>query len=274
MIAHLSDLHFGRINPAIAPALSLAIAAARPDLVVVSGDLTQRARRGEFRAARRFLETLPQPQLVVPGNHDMPLYNVMARWLNPLSRYRRFISDDLQPYFEDAEIAVLGINTARANTFKNGRVNAGQIVHACGRFEASATGKTRIIVTHHPFDLPQSGDAALLVGGARLAMAGFAESRVDLILSGHLHGNHAAESSARYGGSSRPVLLVQAGTATSTRLRGEENSFNLLHLDAASIRVDCMAWDEAGGCFALAETGRFVRTGPNLSRQQESAPSP
>ena len=202
----------------------------------------------------------------------MPLYNVMARWLDPLSRYRRFVTDNLQPYFEDDELAVLGINTARASTFKNGRVNTGQIVHACERLSASTTEKTRIIVTHHPFDLPQNGDAAVLVGGARLAMAGFAESRVDLILSGHLHGNHAADSSARYGGNNRPVLLVQAGTATSTRLRGEENSFNLLHVDADGIRVDCMVWNEAGGSFALMQTGKFVRNGQSLSRLSESTP--
>ena len=122
-IVHLSDLHFGRVDPAILPALRRAVAVAAPDLVAVSGDITQRARIAEFKAAAHFLETLPAPLLVVPGNHDLPLYNVLLRWLSPLDRYRRFITSDLAPFYEDAEIAVLGVNTARALTFKDGRIN-------------------------------------------------------------------------------------------------------------------------------------------------------
>ena len=126
-IVHLSDLHFGRIDPALPPALLRAAVEAAPDLVVVSGDLTQRARVAEFKAAARFLETLPAPQLTVPGNHDVPLYNVLQRWLTPLDRYRRYITRDLAPFYQDAEIAVLGVNTARALTFKDGRINRLQI---------------------------------------------------------------------------------------------------------------------------------------------------
>jgi 3',5'-cyclic AMP phosphodiesterase CpdA len=118
-LVHLSDLHFGRVDPRILPPLLAAVAAAEPDLVVISGDFTQRARVREFKDAASFLAKLPQPQLLVPGNHDVPLYDLMRRWLAPLRRYRHYITDDLAPFYADKEIAILGINTARALTFKN-----------------------------------------------------------------------------------------------------------------------------------------------------------
>ena len=269
LVAHLSDLHFGRIDPAIPPALIAALDAARPDLVVVSGDLTQRARKSEFRDAARFLAGLPHPQIIVPGNHDVPLHNLAARWLTPLTRYRRYVSGDLEPFYDDAEIAVLGVNTARAGTFKNGRINAGQISRGCARFSASAAGAVRIVVTHHPFDPPGAGGAADVVGRAGAAMAAFAASNVDLILSGHLHGSAAGDSVARYGAAGRSILLVQAGTATSTRRRSEDNSFNYLRIAAGGVGVDCMSWDGAGKRFILSRADRFCRAGDAWRRQSQ-----
>lgn len=273
LIAHLSDLHFGRVDSAVLPALRATIIAANPSLIVVSGDLTQRARPAEFRQARQFLASLPFGQLVVPGNHDVPLYNILARWLAPLARYRRYISADLEPCWFDDEIAVIGINTARANTFKDGRINARQIAQSGARLESGASGATRIVVTHHPFDLPESVGEASLVGGARSAIAGFARSRVDLVLSGHLHGSSAGNSQARYGAGESALLLVQAGTATSTRRRGEVNSFNLLRIEGDEIGVDCMAWDEARQGFALSLAHRFRRSDRVWSRVAANAAS-
>src|SRR4051812_8508391 len=112
-IVHLSDLHFGRVDDRLPRALLDAVGAASPDLVVISGDMTQRARVEEFEAARAFLAELPQPQLVVPGNHDIPLYDVFRRTLRPLNRFRRYISSDIEPGYFDGEIAVAGISTAR-----------------------------------------------------------------------------------------------------------------------------------------------------------------
>ena len=113
-IVHLSDLHFGRIDPAILDPLAALIVSMRPDVVVVSGDLTQRARKAQFQGARAYLDRLPKPQVVVPGNHDVPLYRVWERFLSPLGKYRRHFDDDLEPDFIDDEIAVIGINTARS----------------------------------------------------------------------------------------------------------------------------------------------------------------
>jgi 3',5'-cyclic AMP phosphodiesterase CpdA len=215
-IVHLSDLHFGRVDGAIPPALLRAVAELAPDLVVVSGDLTQRARIKEFKAAADFLAALPAPSLVVPGNHDVPLYNLVRRWLSPLDRFRRYITSDLTPFYEDSEIAVLGVNTARALTFKDGRINQGQIAAAMQRFAHCGKDVTRIVVTHHAFDTPDPvpGSTAThkVVGRATMAMAGLMRAGVDMILSGHLHSSGVGETTKRYPAPGRAVLLIRAGT--------------------------------------------------------------
>jgi len=265
-IAHLSDLHFGRLDRAILPALIAAVDAARPDVVVVSGDLTQRARRQEFADAGRFLDDLPSPRIVVPGNHDVPLYNVVSRLLKPLARYQRYISGDLEPFYADDEIAVLGINTSRSLTLKNGRINRRQVARSCARLAPCGAGVTRIIVTHHPFDVPDTGDTHGLVGRAAMAMAAFAEHGVDLILSGHLHVSRVSDSVARYKVAGRALLVIQAGTATSTRRRGEVNSFNIVRIDHPHVSVECLNWNAGRGSFAVAATDRFHRAADGWMR--------
>jgi len=265
-LLHLSDLHFGRTNPAtLGPVLSAA-EKLRPQLVIVSGDLTQRARGWQFREARDFLAALPRPQLVVPGNHDVPLYNVAFRFLRPLANYRRYITGDLEPYYEDEEIVVIGINTARSLTFKGGRINESQVARVRERLRAVSPGITRIIVTHHPFDLPEGRAEADLVGRARMAMEGFVASGTDVIVSGHLHVFHMGHTSIRYRLPGRSALLVQAGTATSTRERGESNSFNVLRIDPPEISVERHVWTPQARAFVPAATERFRRMGESWER--------
>src|SRR5437763_2204567 len=126
-IAHISDVHFATENPAVVEGLLSDLKTIGPHLVAVSGDLTQRALRSEFAAARAFLERIPFPHVIVPGNHDIPLYDVGRRFLRPLHRYRRFITADLSPSYHDDEIAAVGVNTARSATWKNGRISLAQI---------------------------------------------------------------------------------------------------------------------------------------------------
>lgn len=258
-VAHLSDLHFGRIDTAVLPALHVAIMTAQPDVIVVSGDLTQRARRREFQAARQFLDSLPFPRLVVPGNHDIPLYNLISRGLVPFGTYRRYFHNDLEPFYADEEIAILGVNTARALTFKNGRINRSQIEQSCARLDECGPHVTRIVVTHHPFDTPEAGHETDVIARAPVAMAAFGRCRVDLILSGHLHITHVRQSTVRYG-NGYASLLVQAGTATSTRRRGEVNAFHLIHVDLPRLSVESLTWGRAGGCFRVTATERFEHT--------------
>jgi len=265
-IAHLSDPHFGRVERATVQALIATVTEAKPDIVVVSGDLTQRAKEREFQEARQFLEALPSPQIVVPGNHDVPLYNVLARALKPLRNYQRYISKDLEPFYSDDEIAIVGINTARSLTFKNGRVNRQQVARSCARLEACGENRTRVIVSHHPFDLPETHELHGLVGRAHMAMASFALCRVDLILSGHLHISHTSESAPRYKIPGHSALVIHAGTATSTRARGELNSFNIIQVDRSSVSIQCFTWNRERSSFSLSVTGQFQRTPAGWSR--------
>jgi 3',5'-cyclic AMP phosphodiesterase CpdA len=258
-IAHLSDLHFGAVDPAVVEAAVAAVNAAQPHLVVVSGDLTQRARSAQFRAARAFLDRLPHPQIVVPGNHDVPLWNVFARGWMPLTKYRRIVGEDLVPFYADPEIAVLGLNTARSFTVKDGRLNRAQLAAAKACFAQAAPEAMKIVVTHHPFDQPEATQSGDIVGRARLAIAAFTALGVDLILSGHLHLTRSGPSTTRYPGSG--TLLVQAGTATSIRRRGEVNSFNLIEIEYGSALVRRLDWDPQRKAFAEAAFERFKKTG-------------
>jgi 3',5'-cyclic AMP phosphodiesterase CpdA len=260
-LVHLSDLHFGRVDSALLEPLRALVQRVAPDVVVVSGDLTQRAKSAEFEAARAWLDTLPGPQIIVPGNHDISLYNVFRRFLQPLERYKRYITDNLDPVYIDAEIAVLGVNTARSLTFKDGRVNLEQVARIRAQLAGLDPAITRIIVTHHPFDLPASFDEADLVDRAPTAMAAFAEVGVDLLLAGHLHASHAGSTAERYQLSEYAALVVQAGTATSTRGRGEVNSFNVIRVEPGHVEVDRYGWDSIGNDFTLVITEAFFRSG-------------
>ncbi len=258
-VAHLSDLHFGRVDEALLEPLRECLAAIDPDLLVVSGDLTQRARSEQFEQARRFLDGLPQPQLVVPGNHDVPLYNVVKRFIDPLKQYRRHITGDLEPFFADDEIAVAGVNTARSLTFKDGRINHEQVALLQERFTQLDDHIVKIVVTHHPFDLPGSADDDNLVRRAGMAMRAFAECGTDILLSGHMHLSHAGNTATRYALGGYAALTIQAGTATSTRERGEPNSFNAIHIDGDEVRLQGYVWQPDAGAFAVASTATFVR---------------
>ena len=242
-VAHLSDLHFGRVDRQVLEPLRRRLFELEPDLVVVSGDLTQRARAGQFREARAFLDSLPKPQLVVPGNHDIPLYSVLQRFLAPLDGYRRFISRDIEPRFVDEEIAVIGLNSARAFAFKGGRLSEKQLAHTAQTLCELSRDVTKIVVTHHP----------------HLAMDGLAACGVDVLMAGHLHDGHVVENA--------PGLLalrVQAGTATSSRTRGEANSFNLLRVSRGRVEVEQQVLN--GGGFARASVEVFERRADGWSR--------
>ncbi len=260
-LVHLSDLHFGRVDDALLQPLTDLILQLAPDLLVVSGDLTQRARSREFIAAKAFLESLPFPRIVVPGNHDISLHNLFDRFLRPLAKYRRHITNDLQPFFFDNEIAVVGVNTARSLTIKDGRINHEQMAQVSACFARVPESLMKIIVTHHPFDLPDQYRRTKLVGRADSALQSFASIGADLLLAGHLHASHAGTTDARYPIDGYAALVVQAGTATSTRGRGEANSFNVLRIDFAEIVSERYAWQASSNQFELFSSKKFVRSG-------------
>jgi 3',5'-cyclic AMP phosphodiesterase CpdA len=268
-LVHLSDLHFGRVDTALLDPLHDLVHRIAPTAVVVSGDLTQRAKSEEFEQARTWLDTLPGPQIIVPGNHDISLYNVFRRFVKPLDRYKRHITDDLDPVYIDDEIAVLGVNTARSLTFKDGRVNKEQVAKIRDTLSGLDPKITRVVVTHHPFDLPQGAEERDLVDRAGMAMDMFADLGVDLLMAGHLHMSHAGNTQARYKISEYAALVVQAGTATSTRGRGEVNSFNVIRIDRERIEVDRYGWDMVHAQFQVLATEKFMRAGNVWTEQAE-----
>ncbi len=244
-LVHLSDLHFGAHDENLVRAVESRVDELNPDLVVISGDFTQRARTEQFKQACEFLERLQHSGhevLGVPGNHDVPLYDVLRRFLSPLARYRRFIDENLCPFVELPGLAILGINTARSLTFKDGRINRDQIAFVRDTFSRTAKDSFRVLVTHHPlFALEVEGETARAIGRQQLALDAIQEAGVDMLLAGHNH--HASTHSAsdlvtRAGG----ALVVQAGTATSTRVREQEQSFNTIDVADASVTIIINAW--------------------------------
>jgi len=266
-IVHLSDIHFGRVHLNVVEPLVRRVNQIKPDLVAISGDLTQRARTYQFKEARAFLEALPQPQIIVPGNHDVPLHNPFTRFFQPLTKYRRYITDDLQPYFADEEIAVVGVNTARSLTFKGGRVNQTQVELAREKLCPLPNEITKAIVTHHPFDLPE-GHSGDIVGRSRMAMNILANCGADLFLAGHLHVSHTGQTAKRYNIKGHSALVVSAGTATSSRGRGEANSFNVIRVQHPEIVVERLRWQPDTNQFAVAITERFRHTPDGWLREE------
>jgi 3',5'-cyclic AMP phosphodiesterase CpdA len=252
-IAHLSDIHFGAHDPKIVRATEAWLQEHQPDLVIISGDFTQRARVDQFREASAYLNRLRAAGfkvLCVPGNHDVPLYDVVRRFAAPLDRYKKYIGHDLCPWFENDEVAVLGLNTARSLTIKDGRINHDQIAMMAERFSAVPQSKTRILVTHHPlFAMPigEGGELSEAVGRHDDAVAAACKAGVHIALAGHFHRTYA-ESARKMVEDAGSALVMQAGTATSTRLRNKElQSFNFIHTHRTDeIELQVIAWDGNG----------------------------
>jgi 3',5'-cyclic AMP phosphodiesterase CpdA len=256
-IVHFSDIHFGRVDPRLVAPLVDAIRAAAPNLIAVSGDLTQRARRRQFQQARAFLDQLPPPILAVPGNHDVPLFNLPARFLDPYGGYRRHIARDLEPIYQDEEVIAVGLNSARAFPFHGGgRLNVAQVSHARARLASAPVDAVRIVVTHHPFDLPEGHGDEHLIGRSDMAMRQLAEAGADLFLAGHLHVSHVGHTADRYQIAGHSALVVQAGTL-STRGRGELNTFNVLRLARPLITIERHSWNAERQAFETSWTGTF-----------------
>jgi len=262
-IAHISDVHFGREDPVIVRGLLQAVADAAPDIVVVSGDLTQRARKKQFRAAKMFLQALPEvPQIVIPGNHDVSLTSVMDRALKPFKRFKKYITPDLSPYYEDDEIAISGINTVRLATVNNGRIKPRVVKIACEQLRGSGRDKARVVATHHPMDVKPGDWKQRTVSRSKSAMKKFGDVGVDLFLSGHLHTGRTIATSARYKFKGYSAVVVHAGTAVSTRRRGEPNQWNIVRVgdvgaDFGTIEIEPMQWD--GSSFRPMPVERYTK---------------
>lgn len=251
-------MHFGRTDDTVVEQLIHSVHQVKPDVVAVSGDLTQRARPREFERARAFLRSLPTPQIVVPGNHDVPLYNIYARFRDGFDVYKQNITDNLEPFYLDDEIAIAGVNTARRLAFKGGRINDRQMLRVEEQLCGLPDRIKRIVVTHHPFDLPPGYAPEHLAGRAGNALARFLRCGLDLLLAGHLHVSSCGPTALSFGSGPRSAIFVQAGTACSTRGRGESNSYNVIRLEASSIEIRTLSFSIAG--FEPSSFQRFDRS--------------
>lgn len=266
-IAHLSDVHFGHHDPVIVEAVEAFLAQRRPDLVVISGDFTQRARVKQYELACEFVDRIEASGLnvlAVPGNHDIPLYDVMRRFVRPLDRYQRYIDDDLCPWFENDEIAVLGLNTARSLTIKDGSVSWEQIARIREAFGGCGEGKVRILVTHHPLHFMPIGDENALAKVANRnsdALTAAADAGVHLLLAGHFHRSFV-NSARDMVDNAGAALVIQAGTATSTRLRADEpQSFNWIEATPERVELTVLGW--GGRAFAPGKPVAYAYDGEN-----------
>lgn len=258
VLLQISDTHFGTERPPVVEALVAFALAQRPDLVVLSGDITQRARRAEFRAARAFVESLAAPALAIPGNHDVPLFDLLARITRPYGHYREAFGDELEPVHVSADLLVLCLNTTRWWRHKNGDISAQQIERVAARIGAAAPGQLRVVVVHQPVAVPDDGEVHNLVRGHAEAVRRWADAGADLVMGGHIHLPYVTPLP----GLSRPLWVAQAGTAVSRRVRGEQpNSVNLLRWgrDAPPGRCVIERWDcpAAGPAFVCAEVTAF-----------------
>jgi 3',5'-cyclic AMP phosphodiesterase CpdA len=249
IIVHLSDLHFGRVDARVARVLRDTLWTLQPHVIAISGDLTQRARRSEFRRVSAFLQGLPTPHLIVPGNHDVPLYNVIARLFDPLGGYKQFITRELMPTIMVDGVWLIGVNTTRPIRWKSGRIDAETLRGVEASVRRAPATAVKILVAHHPFDAPGRETAPSL---QLLTSAG-----IDVFLTGHLHTSYAGQTAQRYNVGGRSAVVVEAATATSTRLRAEANGFNVLRVSTGSVRVQTYTWQH--DAFVANEAQSFSR---------------
>ena len=244
-LVHISDLHFGTVDPHLVEPLLQSIAELDPRLLIVSGDLTQRAKVSQFAAAAAFLKRIEVPQIVVPGNHDIPLWNVFRRFINPLTNYRRHLGREVEPLYEDEELAVVGVNTARSFARDGGRISFAQIDKLESVLQKIPAGTYKIVVMHHPI-VPIAGYRAVPgVGRAKVAREMLQGVGTDIILSGHAHHGYACVLCGEPDPGGNSILVLQAGTALSHRRRGVPNSFNSLELEPDTVTVTTHEWVEA-----------------------------
>jgi 3',5'-cyclic AMP phosphodiesterase CpdA len=266
-ILHVSDVHFGPPHlPRLSEGVIDLVEERRPDLVVVSGDLTQRALPEQFRQARAWVDRIPAPTLVVPGNHDIPfhkpLFRLWRRFLEPFGEYKRHFSPDLEPVYSDPELVVAGVNTAHGWTIKDGTLRRRRLREVAEIFRHAPPAAYRVVVAHHQL-VPAPGFGSQTVSrNAEEAITVFARSGVGLVLSGHLHQGYVASSEAFYPQAGAPVLLLHSGTSTSSRGRAHErerNTCNWIKIDAGSVTISALLWQPVPGAFVIQSRHWYPR---------------
>lgn len=272
-LVHLSDLHFGATDPAVPPLLRQAVLEAAPDLVVVSGDLTQRGRASEFEEARAFLDSIPLPQVVVPGNHDVPRWWVVwERFRRPWRLYRRLVQEDLEPVWEGPDLHVLGTNSARIAgwhlDWSRGRLSHHQMARMVHLGQAAPLEALRVLVVHHPPAAPPQGTRRHLIGRQREFSQSVNLAGTDLVLAGHFHLSYARLLPLSGGHAARSCVLSAVSTATSHRTKGEPNGFHVIEGNAQALHVQACLLEK--GAFKPGRDWHFHRAPEGRDWQEAS----
>ncbi len=236
-ILHLSDTHFGTERPQVVEALIALAQTLSPQLIVVSGDITQRATRAQFTAARRFLDALPPcPQLLLPGNHDVPLFALWQRAFSPYARYRAGLGvDALAPTISLAGVHAIAVKSTRRRRHIDGEVSPAQVESVAAALRALPAADLKLVVTHQPLWVERADDQHNRCRGADAALAAWVEAGADLCLAGHIHWPSAVRLPQ-----ARAAWAINAGTAVSRRVRpGAPNSVNLIEWCAADGERSC-----------------------------------
>lgn len=243
-LLHISDTHFGTERPLVVEALARLSAELAPDLLVLSGDITQRARPEQFAAARQFVDRLGVPWLAIPGNHDIPLFNGVARLLFPYANFQRAFGDTLEPTHDSADLLVLCVKTTRRLRHVEGQVSATQIERVADRLRHAQPGQLRVVVVHQPLHVEGEAEKKHLLRGCDAALQRWAEAGADVALGGHIHLPYVRELAPEGVGGGR-IVVAQAGTAVSSRVRRDApNSVNVIrHATADPTFCTIERWD-------------------------------
>lgn len=245
-LLQISDTHFGTERPEVMAAIKQLCQEHKPELVILSGDITQRARRVQFAAAKDFTDQLNAPLLSVPGNHDLPLFNLFARFFTPYRNYRRYFGDELEPEFETERLLVVGVNSTRPARHKDGELTDEQIDRVARRLRQASPEQLRIVVQHHPVRAVEASDTDNLMINREKAVPAWVDAGMDLVLGGHIHLPYVLPLYGKLGEEGRQAWTVQAGTAVSERVRGDiSNSVNLISYQLVQGKPQCIVerWD-------------------------------
>ena len=269
VLLHISDTHFGTEDAPVVAALQVLSGELQPDVLILSGDITQRARRAQFAAARRFCDSLRIAHvLTLPGNHDIPLFNVFARVFSPYGGYSEAFGHELEPVLALPDVLLVGVNTTRAARHKDGEVSPAQVARVAGLLAGSPRDRLRLVITHQPACVTRPEDEHNRLHGGEAAVKAWSAAGADLVLGGHIHLPYVSDVCSRVEGTARAMYCVQAGTALSLRVRhGSPNSVNVIRWqppEAGTPRLCGVArWD-----YDLADR-RFEKTQEHLLKLGE-----
>ncbi len=238
VLLQISDPHFGTEQAQVVDAVARLAAEQSPDVLLLSGDITQRATSAQFAAARAFVERLRIRNVVaIPGNHDIPLYNPVARLVYPYARYRRAFGNQIEPEYESENALVLAVNTTRRLRHVDGEISDAQIERVARRFERARMAQWRIVLLHQPVAVTRDQDRHNLLHGRDAAIQRWSAAGADLIVGGHIHLPFVLPLRERWPNLQRNMWAVQAGTAVSVRVRADVgNSVNVIRLGVAAAR--------------------------------------